>query len=154
MATAEIEVVGIDELPTIVEMYGQIYRPARDVEFFRRRFLGRYNVLMLIAHLDRQPVGFYVGFELKPSIFYSWLCGVLPDFRRAGVASQLMEASHEWAKSHEYRTMRFECYNHHRAMLHVAIAKEYDIVGIRWDADRTANLVIFEKALEPDSADE
>jgi hypothetical protein len=32
-------------------------------------------------------------------------------------------------------------------MLHLAIAKEYDIVGMRWDPDRGANLVIFEKSL-------
>ena len=32
-------------------------------------------------------------------------------------------------------------------MLHLAIDLNYDIVGIRWDADRTENLVIFEKNL-------
>jgi hypothetical protein len=32
-------------------------------------------------------------------------------------------------------------------MLHLAIARGYDIVGIRWDPDRLNNLVIFEKAL-------
>jgi hypothetical protein len=32
-------------------------------------------------------------------------------------------------------------------MLHLAIAHEYDIVGIRWDPDRGHNLVIFEKPL-------
>jgi hypothetical protein len=32
-------------------------------------------------------------------------------------------------------------------MLHLAIAKEYDIVGMRWDPDRGDNLVIFEKVL-------
>jgi hypothetical protein len=32
-------------------------------------------------------------------------------------------------------------------MLHLAIDLGYDIVGMRWDADRNANLVIFEKSL-------
>ena len=32
-------------------------------------------------------------------------------------------------------------------MLHLAIDLGYDIVGIRWDADRGDNLVIFEKSL-------
>jgi hypothetical protein len=32
-------------------------------------------------------------------------------------------------------------------MLHLAIALEYDIVGIRWDPDRGANLVLFQKML-------
>jgi hypothetical protein len=55
---------------------------------------------------------------------------------------------------HEYSSIRFECQNQHRPMLHLAIALGYDVVGIRWDPDRTSNLVIFEKMIssgdEPD----
>lgn len=147
MANAKIEVVGHNEVPVIVEMYGQIFRPAREIEFFRRRFLGRYNSLILIASLDNKPVGFFVGFELKPGVYFAWLYGVMPDCRRMGIASQLMDAMHEWVKEHEYHTIRFECHNQHRAMLHMAIARGYDVVGLRWDPDRNANLVIFEKYL-------
>jgi len=32
-------------------------------------------------------------------------------------------------------------------MLHLAIDLGYDIVGMRWDADRAENLVVFEKNL-------
>jgi hypothetical protein len=32
-------------------------------------------------------------------------------------------------------------------MLHLGIALGYDILGIRWDPDRGANLVLFEKTL-------
>jgi hypothetical protein len=64
-----------------------------------------------------------------------------------GIASQLMDAMHAWVREHDYHTVRFECQNQHRAMLHMAIARGYDVVGIRWDPDRNANLVIFEKYL-------
>ena len=56
-------------------------------------------------------------------------------------------AVHEWAKQNDYESIRFECHNQHRPMLHLAIALGYDIVGIRWDPDRGDNLVIFEKVL-------
>ena len=97
--------------------------------------------------LDERPVGFFLGFELKPSVFFSWLYGVLPEFRRKAIASQLMDAVHAWAKQNDYESIRFECHNQHRPMLHLAIARMYDIVGIRWDPDRGDNLVIFEKVL-------
>ena len=45
MADAIIDMVGQDDLPLIVELYNQIFRPAKDVDSFRRRFRGRYNVL-------------------------------------------------------------------------------------------------------------
>jgi GNAT superfamily N-acetyltransferase len=147
MADAIIDLAGPNDLPAIVSLYNQIFRPNRDVDSFRRRFRGRYNVLMLIARLGDEPVGFFIGFELKPTVFFAWFYGVRPEYRRQGVASQLMEAVHAWAKQNEYESIRFECHNQHRPMLHLAIALEYDIVGMRWDPDRGDNLVIFEKVL-------
>lgn len=147
MADATIEVVGVDELPQIVELYNQIFRPARDVEAFRRRYLGRYNVLQLIARVDDRPLGFFLGYEQKPDVYYAWFYGVLPTTRRMGIGSQLMEAAQSWAAQHNYESIRLECHNQHRPMLHLAIQLGYDIVGIRWEPDRGSNLVIFEKQL-------
>jgi GNAT superfamily N-acetyltransferase len=147
MADAIIDLVGPDELPIIVQLYNQIFRPQRDLDSFRRRFQGRYNELRLLARVNDRPVGFFLGFELKPTVFFGWFYGVIPEFRRQGIASQLMDAVHAWARQNEYESVRFECHNQHRPMLHLAIALGYDIVGIRWDPDRGDNLVIFEKVL-------
>jgi len=147
MADAIIERYDPEELEVVSQLYNQIFRPPRDQESFRRRFRGRYNVLQLIARLADRPVGFFLGFELKPNVYFAWFYGVLPEFRRQGIASQLMEAVHSWAQQNDYESIRFECHNQHRPMLHLAIALGYDIVGIRWDPDRLNNLVLFEKAL-------
>ena len=45
----------------------------------QRRFLGRYNPLTLLARMDGRDVGFWIGFELKPGMYYHWLGGVLPE---------------------------------------------------------------------------
>src|SRR5947209_19331003 len=147
MADAIIDIVGQDDLPVIVDLYNQIYRPPRDVDSFARRFRGRFNILRMIARIKDQPVGFFMGFELKPTAFFAWFYGVLPDFRRQGIATQLMEAVHAWAKEEGYESVRLECHNNARAMLHLAITLDYIIAGIRWDPDRGDNLVIFEKTL-------
>ena len=129
MANAKIDIVGQSDLPLIADLYNQIFRPTHDVEFFNRRFLGRHNPLLLIASLDREAIGFFSGFELKPGVFFSWLYGVLPQSRRLGIASQLMDAAHGWATENEYEIMRFECHNQHRPMLHLAIAREYETLS-------------------------
>jgi GNAT superfamily N-acetyltransferase len=147
MADAIIDIVGQEDLPVIVDLYNQTYRPLRDVESFKRRFKGRYNILRMIARIKDRPVGFFLGFELKPTAFFAWFYGVLPDFRRQGIATQLMEAVHAWAKEEGYESVRLECHNNARAMLHLAITLDYIIAGIRWDPDRGDNLVIFEKTL-------
>lgn len=148
MADATIDVVDITELPQIVELYNGIFRPARTLESFQRRFMGRHNTLQLIARVGDKPVGFFLGFELKPDTFYAWFYGVLFDARRMGVGSQLIEAAQGWSAQNGYESIRLECHNQHRPMLHLAIDLGYDIVGIRWDGDRGANLVIFEKNLQ------
>jgi GNAT superfamily N-acetyltransferase len=147
MADAVIDIVGQEDLPLIVELYNKIFRPGRDLESFQRRYQGRHNILQMVARIDDKPVGFALGFELKPGVFFSWFYGVLPEHRRQGIASQLIDAVHGWARLNDYDSIRFECHNQHRPMLHLGIALGYDIVGIRWDPDRSANLVLFQKML-------
>ncbi|MEX0886542.1 MAG: GNAT family N-acetyltransferase [Phycisphaeraceae bacterium] len=143
----KIDILGKQELKLVADLYNQVFQPSRDEAFFQRRLLGRYNELILTAAIDGNPVGFMLGFELKPNTFFEWLYGVLPDARRAGVASQLMDAAHAWARDHGYEISRMECLNPHRTMLHLAISRGFDVMGVRWDPDRHANLVIFEKEL-------
>ena len=51
MADAIIDLVGPEDLPLIVQLYNQMFRPPRDIEMFRRRYRGRYNILQLIARI-------------------------------------------------------------------------------------------------------
>lgn len=147
MANAKIDVLGPSDVGVIVDLYNQIFNPRQDVSFFNRRFAGRRNVSILMASIQKAAVGFNLGFELTPTTYYSWMCGVLPGYRRAGIATQLIEAQQAWSADQGYSTLRFECNNQHRAMLHVAINQGYDLVGIRWDTESGANVAIFEKSL-------
>lgn len=147
MAQADITVISEQQLPMIVELYNQVFRPAESEDYFRRRFQGRYNVLVMLASLDTRPVGFTIGFELKPFVFYNWLTGVHADFRRKGIGRQLVESQNEWAKNHGYEYSRFEGLNRHKAMIHLALVCDYDLVGTRWDSVRSDLLIQFEKPL-------
>lgn len=147
MANAEIIVVGLGELGTIVDLYNEVFRPSRDRAFFERLIRGRVNPLILMARMDGRPVGFSVCYENKPGTFYCWLIGVLPDYRRSGIASQVMEAIAAWASENGYHTIRFECFNWQRPMLHVALSQNYAIVGMRFDRQTQDNLLILEHSL-------
>jgi hypothetical protein len=61
---AQADIIIADEklLPKAVEIYNNIFRPKREVDYFKRRFMGRYNALTLIARMDEKPVGFWIGF--------------------------------------------------------------------------------------------
>jgi GNAT superfamily N-acetyltransferase len=145
MAQADIIIADEQLLPQTVELYNSIFRPKHDAEYFKRRFLGRHNILMLLARVDERPVGFWIGFELKPAMFYHWLGAVVPELRRAGIARQLQEAQQAWAKDHGYEFIRCECMNRQREFIHFAIAVGYDVIGTRWDSTHADNMINFEK---------
>jgi len=127
VAQAEIDIADDKMLPLAVELHNAVFRPKREVDFFKRRFTGRYNTLTLIARMDRKPVGFWIGFELKPGMFYHWLGAVVAEVRRHGVGRQLQEAQQAWAKDHGYEYIRCECLNHQREFIHFAIAMGYTL---------------------------
>ena len=56
MANADIIIADEKLLPQAVELYNQIFRPRREVDFFKRRFMGRYNTLTLIARIQGDAV--------------------------------------------------------------------------------------------------
>ena len=146
---AQAEIIIADErlLQEAIDVHNLIVRPKREVDYFKRRFLGRYNPLALIARMDDKPVGFWMGFEHKPGMFYHWLGGVLPEVRRGGIARQLHEAQKAWARDHGYEFIRCESLNHQREFLHFAIEVGFDIVGIRWDSTQADNQIMFEMNL-------
>jgi GNAT superfamily N-acetyltransferase len=147
MADVIIDILAPDDVSVVVQLYNQIFRPPRDAEHFQRRYLGRHNVVQMVARLDNRAVGFVLGFELKPRVFFLWFCGVLGPNRRQGIAAQLMEAFTSWARQNDYESVRCECFNRQRAMLHLALHNDYDVVGMRWDADHGDNLILLQKML-------
>lgn len=65
--------------------------------------LSNTKYLILIAKINDEAVGYKVGYELSSGSFYSWLGGVLPQFRKLGIATKLREYQESWAKSSGYK---------------------------------------------------
>lgn len=143
-----IDLLDPKDVDLMAHLFNQVFKPERPPASFGRRLEGRKNALFMVARIKSEAVGFFVGMELKPSVHFAWLVGVMPDARRMGVATRLMQSAASWAREHGYTYLRFECHNQMRPMLHFGIAEQYDLVGVRWDNDMARNLVIFEKTLE------
>lgn len=147
MADAIIDRINPTDLGLITHLYNQVFRPETTEEEIRRRLHGRAKPLVMVARIGKEAVGFYVGMELRPGAHFAWVCGVVSEMRRTGIATQLMNSAEEWCKTEGYRYLRFECDNRTRAFMSFGIANDYDIVGIRLDQDSMSNLVLFEKTL-------
>ena len=147
MAQAEIIIADDALLPEAVDIYNEVFRPKQDMAYFKRRLLGRYNTLVLIARVNERPVGMWVGYEDRPGLFTHWIGAVHPDFRRSGIARQLMEAQHSWAAEHGYEAVHGEANNRQREWLQLAISAGFDITGVRYDGDQAENTIVLERSL-------
>ena len=55
--------------------------------------------LILTAYDDHNPIAFKIGYQRHPDgSFYSWMGGVLPNYRRKGIANNLADHQDIWAK--------------------------------------------------------
>ena len=61
--------------------------------------------------------------------FYSWLGGVLLQYRRNGIAKALAEAQEVWAREQGYSCINFKTRNRHKDMLVFALKNSFQITG-------------------------
>ncbi|WP_341501289.1 GNAT family N-acetyltransferase [Gallaecimonas sp. GXIMD4217] len=74
----------------------------RTVDQYLARFQGRPH-LCLVALVDGRAAAYKLGYRLDEGVFYSWLGGVLPPWRRLGLAQRLLDAQESWARRHGYQ---------------------------------------------------
>ena len=65
--------------------------------------IGSAAANALVAEIDGQPAGFKLGYQQQEKVLYSWLGGVLPAFRRHGIAQRLLVEQERWARAQGYR---------------------------------------------------
>ena len=122
-------------------------------EFSEPHGIGEYekrleqaNHLILIAYDKSLPIGFKVGYE-RDDYFYSWMGGVLPEYRKKGVAQKLADEQEAWAKQQNYPHVTFKTRNRHQAMLLFAIKNGFQIIGFEKRQDISENRILLRKFL-------
>jgi len=110
-------------LPEFEKPYGK--------EEFEERLKGKKH-LILICYYYGMPIGFKLGYDrYDDGSFYSWLGGVLPGFRRNGVAGRLQERQEIWVREHGYQRILIKTRNKFQNMLRFSIAHGYQIIGFK-----------------------
>jgi len=110
---------------------------------YQQRFAGIPH-LILCAYVGEKAVGFKAGYE-REGYFYSWMGGVLPAYRRLGVAQQLAEAQQSWAKSQGYDSITFKTRNVHKGMLIFALKNGFNIIDVEPKSEVSANRIWLKK---------
>lgn len=104
--------------------------------------------LILIAESEGKGIGFKVGYDRdKDGSFYSWMGGVLPEYRRGNVALSLAERQEAWAREQEFGSIRFKTRNKLKAMQMFALSRGFDIIGVFPEEKLSEYRIIMEKPI-------
>lgn len=131
----------------VVKLSNQIpefQNPHGEAEYHKR--LKALPHLILIAYCEGNPVGFKVGYD-RNGFFYSWMGGVLPHFRKLGVAKKLANFQEAWATKQGYDSVTFKTRNSHKAMLIFALKNGFDIIGFKERETIETSRILLRKKL-------
>lgn len=134
-------------IETVVQLSRQIaeFTNPHDAGEYEKR-LANTPHLILVAYDQNLPVGFKVGYEREGG-FYSWMGGVLPEYRENGIAQKLADEQEAWAKQQGYPHVTFKTRNRHRSMLLFAIKNGFQIIGFEKRQDIAENRLLLCKFL-------
>ena len=95
-------------------------------EKWQRRLNGN-NPLCLIARAGNLPVGVKVGYH-EADYFYSWIGGVVPAWRRGGIAKMLADEQESLLRQQGIRRIRMKTRNRFKPMLLFALSSGFNII--------------------------
>lgn len=91
--------------------------------------------LLCRAFVGDDLVAFKLGYRRGATLFYSWLGGVDPDFRRRGIADALGALQHDTLFARGYRHVETRTRAANAAMLIVNLRAGFTIAGYETDAN-------------------
>ena len=132
-------------LQDLLMLYKNIFDDADEV-FFIERIKTKENILILIAYDKEIPIGFKIGYRYNETTFYSWVGGVLENFRNKGVAKQLAKLQENWCKKKQFSKIRTKSMNKFKPMLILNLKNDFNIVHV-YTNQKKQTKIVFEKLI-------
>lgn len=129
----------------LLTLYTTVFEDAKP-NFFIERLHQKENLISIIAFNNNTPVGFKIGYHYNETTFYSWVGGVMPLYRKHGVATQLALQQENRVKDKGYIKIRTKSMNRFKPMLILNIKNGFDIVNV-YTNEKKQTKIVFEKKL-------
>jgi GNAT superfamily N-acetyltransferase len=133
----------MEDFPTIRRLNRTIFGEARVINQLDRR-----DLLLFLATLGGQPVGFKVGYGLTRTTYYSAKGGVLEPWRGRGVARGLLHAMEDEVRRMGYDRFAYDTFpNMHPGMTVLGLSEGFEVTAAGYNATYQDYRIRFEKAL-------
>jgi len=139
----QVQRIGLDQLDLIRRINVAIFDEERIINTF-----DRDDLLMLVAQVNGKAAGFKVGYRLRSEAFYSAKGGVLPAYRREGVARALLYAMMDKARAWGYQAFLYDTFpNQHPGMTVLGLAEGFRVVKAGYSPQYKDYRLRFQKEL-------
>ncbi len=137
--------VSTSEFMQIQDLWIQI---SGDVQtsWIAQRLQNQSGLHLALAKIEGRVVGFKLGFTISDKVFYRWIGGVLLEFRKLGIAGDLMCAQHNWCHTKGYKMIQTKSHNKYPEMIRLNVRHGFHIVGTQ-TSNSEGLKIIFEKVL-------
>ena len=96
---------------------------------YEHRTIGVAHLILTIIY-NNETVGFKIGYDrFKNDCFYSWMGGILPEYRRKGLANSLADFQEEWARGNGYHKIKMKTRSKHKAMISFSLNRGFKITS-------------------------
>ena len=132
-------------LDEILVVYKAIFEDYK-LEFFTSRIHEKEDLLIILCHSKDKLVGFKIGYKYNDNTFYSWVGGILPEYRRRGIAKKLAGKQEEIIKEKGYKKLRTKSMNSFKPMMILNLKNGFDVIQV-YTNDSGQTKIVFEKVL-------
>lgn len=87
------------------------------------------DATVFTAHQDDRIIGFKAGYASAYDRYYSWLGGTLPDFRKQGIGSKLMDAQHRWIEQSRFGVLDTHVEQNNKPMISLNEKFGFSVIG-------------------------
>lgn len=117
-----------------------------NADLFIKRIQIKEDVISIIAYKGEEILGFKIGYKYDETTFYSWVGGVLPNYRRKGIAKKLAEIQEKRVREKGYVKIRTKSMNCYKPMILMNVKNGFDIVEV-YTNEKEQRKIIFEKEI-------
>lgn len=130
----------------LVEGICSLHEKPYPKNIFESQLKHQKQVIGCYAFMGKRLVGYKIGFESRSRYFESWMGTVLPEFRRRGIATQLMEMQHNWCVNKNYKYITTNASYENNPMIILNLKSGFKICGTILDRGQHLK-VFFQKAI-------
>ena len=146
MVNVTIKQGSIEEVVNLSMQIPEFNTPHQHDEYEKR--LQGIPHLIAIAYVENNAAGFKVGYQREnDGSFYSWMGGILPGFRRQGIAQMLADYQEDWARKQGYIKVKMKTRNRLKPMLYFALGNGFNITEVDSAETIEENRIHLEKQL-------